>query len=352
MTGVATETAKMKTSTPMNMDTRVTIFPSFGLGDSLIQLTLAYNLAQSGCHVTYYSDHVWSLGRYVTGVEIRPIPNYADVEALLRSAEIILYDSGSGFLTPMPAELKDWFAANAVCYSMTHGLPQHQSVTAAALRRRLASSRKSQAEKWLRLNRSVRSRSFGLGSRPVAQQLAKSAGDLLGLKSVTFDNGLRIPRNRTPGHPDRVIIHPTSGNPVKNWSPRYFVQLAYALKVEGWQVAFSVAASERDAWLATPGACFETPQFESLCDLAHYYADSAAFIGNDSGCAHLASCIGLPNLVIFKRWRRYPPWRPAWTAPRVVFPRTLDSKDWQNHLSAFRVHEIFKQMMAGVVRSL
>jgi len=330
------------------VETKVAIFPSHGLGDSLIQLALANNLARNGCRVTYYSDHMHVLRRYVSaGIEVRPQPVYQQVLQELTDAEIVLYDTDAPFTVHLPPGLERWFANHGVCYSMTHGQPRHQWVTATALRRRLMPAHRDQAEVWLRLNRSLRSRTFGFGSQPVVYQLATSVTALLELKYKTYGNGLAVPRSTLPRHPDRVIIQPTSGRPIKNWSPRYFVQLAYALKVEGWQVAFSVAPTERKAWLRTPGACFETPLFDSLEHVAHYYADSAAFIGNDSGCAHLASCIGLPNLVIFRRWRRYPPWRPAWTPPRVVFPRTFDAKDWQQHLSVFRVHEVFRKMIAA-----
>jgi ADP-heptose:LPS heptosyltransferase len=102
-----------------------------------------------------------------------------------------------------------------------------------------------------------------------------------------------VPRIPVPEIPrTRVVVHPFSGSPRKNWPLDRFQALARALDAE-WAIAPD--GSER---------------FSNLYDLACWLASARLFVGNDSGVTHLASAVGTPVVALFG------PTDPAVWAPR------------------------------------
>lgn len=79
----------------------------------------------------------------------------------------------------------------------------------------------------------------------------------------------------------RVIVHPHSGSPKKNWPIERFRELARRFNAE-WAV--------RDDG---------TPMIEDLYQLACWLASAAVYVGNDSGITHLASAVGTPVVALF-----------------------------------------------------
>jgi ADP-heptose:LPS heptosyltransferase len=171
----------------------------------------------------------------------------------------------------------------------------------------------------------------------VVRQLTDRIVGLLSLAEKTYANGLEVPRPDDAAARRRVIIHPTSSSPAKNWLPDRFIELAARLRCAGWAPVFTVAPQEQAEWQARVGADSELRVFPGLKQLAAFYATATAFVGNDSGAGHLASCIGVPTVLIYKRWRRHPPWRHGWAPTRVVFARGLSTNDWQSRVSVDRV---------------
>lgn len=323
---------------------RVAIVPSHGLGDGLIQLVLANNLCLNGCDVTYFHDYMAQMAEYVEGIRVLSMPPRDAAVAAFREAHIVLYDIDSRFSRSMPADTATWLAGNGICYSMTHTAPRAPVIAAAELRRRLPAGHRHDAEGFLRLNRSLRDTGACWRRKPIARQLADNAGDLLRLERRTYSNGVRVPGPgavRSAGA--AVAIHPTSSHPGKSWDADRFVQLARLLRRDGWRPVFTVSPQERPEWTRIADG-FEVPSFQSVKALADYYRRAQAFIGNDSGNAHLASCLELPNLVIHRHWRSDSPWRPGWKEPRVVSSRALSRADWQKSISVERVYRAFSSM--------
>ncbi len=327
------------------MSPHIAIFSSHGLGDGLIQLTMANNFFLNGYRVTYFNDYVSQLDGYIPEIKVLPFPDYTEVVALLADVNIILYDSNSEFVRQLPDELVHWFSENGICYSLSRFRPKHSIISEEKIEARLEGLANGLASRLIKLNCSLRKIATGRNRLPMACHLSNILKSLIGLKSITCENGIRLKQGDIYLDKKRVIIHPDSSNEEKNWFPDQFVKLSERLKKEGWDPVFTVSSDERMKWLEIVDGRFDVPVFDSIKSLADFYASSAAFIGNDSGNAHLASCIGVPYLVIHKRWRKNPPWRPAWGKGKVIYPRTLSRKNWQHKISVEKVLAAFHELM-------
>jgi len=151
----------------------------------------------------------------------------------------------------------------------------------------------------------------------------------------------------------RVLIHPFSSNPIKNWHLKGFIAVADQLKRQGWQPLFTFSPDEeaqlvpllkgRHEWLLTP----------SLAELAEGYRSACALIGNDSGNGHLASSLGLPVLTIMNVMKNNYRWRPCWSPNRLIaglIPFKAANHLWHYSLSAGKVVRAFEQLMAAPAR--
>ncbi|NGX39147.1 MAG: hypothetical protein KR126chlam1_00469 [Chlamydiae bacterium] len=186
------------------------------------------------------------------------------------------------------------------------------------------------------------------GSQPFVDNLAAFCRDSLYLEDVVKDNGIILPKHvKKHSFPRRVIIHPTSSRPGKNWSKGKFLSLAKRLELDGFEPVFILTEEEKVDWPEV-----DAPSFPSLCDLTYFVAESGAMVGNDSGIGHLASCMGLPTLTICRSRLAANFWRPAWAKGEVVVPphwipnlkgmRWRDQK-WQHFVPVKTVERAFYQ---------
>ncbi len=109
-----------------------------------------------------------------------------------------------------------------------------------------------------------------------------------------------IPRIPIPSQAieDFVVIHPFASAPQKRWPMANFRVVAEQLGVPV-------------KWTAGPEEPLQDAvRFEDLYELACWLATARAYIGNDSGIAHLAAAVGTPVVAIFLT-----------TDPRVWAPR-------------------------------
>ena len=106
---------------------------------------------------------------------------------------------------------------------------------------------------------------------------------------------------RLPAPGDRVLaIHPGSGGVAKNWPVERFLDLAARVKEErGLTPLFicgeadhALAPTLRESGVAVLPTC-------PLTELAPILAACAGYVGNDSGIAHLAACVGTPTVALF-----------------------------------------------------
>lgn len=98
-----------------------------------------------------------------------------------------------------------------------------------------------------------------------------------------------VPRIAVPAQPrgDFVVIHPFASSAAKRWPLENFRQ-----------VAAQLSAPVR--WCAGPQEPLEDAvRIGDLYELAGWLSTARAYLGNDSGIAHLAAAVGVPVVAIF-----------------------------------------------------
>lgn len=103
-----------------------------------------------------------------------------------------------------------------------------------------------------------------------------------------------IPRIAVPETPvqDFIAIHPFASSIQKRWPMDHFRAVAAYL---GVPVKWTAGPDES----LPPDLIKNSVRFEDLYDLARWLAGARAYIGNDSGIAHLAAGVGTPVVAIF-----------------------------------------------------
>lgn len=186
--------------------------------------------------------------------------------------------------------------------------------------------------------------------KPIASNLAMACHKTLGT-DLSKENNLSVPEEKTfQKYPKRVVIHPTSNDPKRNWKKEQFLTLAKQLENEGYTVSFCVAPDEKSGW---DGVLL--PSFKNLKEVAAYLYESGFLVGNDSGIGHLASSLGIPTLTISGNPKRVRLWRPDWTLGKVAtlpFPlpnfkginMRVRENHWQRFVSVGKVFKTFQEL--------
>lgn len=170
------------------------------------------------------------------------------------------------------------------------------------------------------------------GRLTFVENLKRFSHNKLHFPEAVMENGIQLPEGVFPRkHSKRVILHPTSSRPGKNWPEEKFLALAAMLEKERFEPVFILSKEEKKSWPAMP---FSVPDFETLSDLTAFIAESGSMIGNDSGIGHLASCLGLPTVTICRSKLTANFWRPAWTKGSVITPPTF-----LPNLKGFRIRD-------------
>jgi heptosyltransferase III len=102
-----------------------------------------------------------------------------------------------------------------------------------------------------------------------------------------------IPRIAVPPTPlqDFIVIHPFASSLQKRWPMERFRAVAVNL---GVPVRWTAGPEE-----PLEGHLEDAVRFDDLYGLASWLAGARAYIGNDSGIAHLAAAVGTPVVAIF-----------------------------------------------------
>ncbi len=153
---------------------------------------------------------------------------------------------------------------------------------------------------------------------PFAMQISQSMEKLLGKPSPQVSNQIVISKDHSfRKYPRRIVIHPTSNDIRKDWTPSQYLTLANILSTNGYEVTFTLSKAEEKTWkkhlLGTLFSLLTT----SLKDLASYLYESGYFIGSDSGVGHLASNIGIPTLTIGGNPKNLRLWRPGFSLGKI-----------------------------------
>jgi len=328
-----------------NTHIKVAILPSLGMGDALIEMVIANNLALNNYDVTFFSDFGYQLEHFISNYHVKPTPSAESLENQLRNQHIILADPSSAYIKSLSQADSDWLRENAIFYRVNSPLQRHEKcANIDSISSRLPTLKHDhnvkQAEFFIRFSKNMK-RSL-LVREPLIYDIAHFLKHNIGLKNASIANGVKIPRRAIDK--TKIIIHPTSSKPFKNWDPKKFVETAKILKNNGYNPIFTVSPSEQKEWQNLCGDDFDVPNFKDIKELALFYSDAAWFIGNDSGNAHLASLIGIPTLQLFRRCRKKPTWRASWSENKIItanFPYCISKKKWQQGLSVEKVIDEF-----------
>lgn len=271
-------------SNPFSRSHSIAIFPCIGLGDGLISNVLAHNLALAGHKVTVYHPILPHLQPLFPNLSFSNRP-----DALPPSLDHYLF-----FYEKLP-----WMQ------TMIESAGEKATIL------NPIATPNTDYPYW-------EEGEFD-GRIPFAHNLVHYLKKKWEIKDPILSNGIKLPPEVIPRkYPKRVIIHPTSSRPGKNWSQKKFLQLANRLNNEGYEPSFILTKDEQESW-PDVGA----PKFTNLCELAAYIAESGSMIGNDSGIGHLASCLGIPTLTICRSQMSADFWRPAFHDGEVVVPPRL-----------------------------
>lgn len=106
---------------------------------------------------------------------------------------------------------------------------------------------------------------------------------------------------------NEVLVHTGAGQPVRVWPLDRYHALVRRLVSCGYRVRLACDADQRPWWARAGVAEVTAPG--SVTELIALIDRAGAFVGNDSGPAHLAAACGVPTFTIFG------PQLPEWFAP-------------------------------------
>ncbi|MGH1539928.1 MAG: glycosyltransferase family 9 protein [Arenicella sp.] len=335
--------SKLKENAALVSD--VALVSSQGLGDGLLQLVFAQNLVRQGYSVTFYQNHMSSLSPIIDLVKVSPYLDASSMQQALAEHKVVLFDQGSRFARRMLPEF-DQVPDHFIAYVVSRSALAHE-LELSKFMEHLQQLNSLSLQKLSGFNRSIRHPVKH--SYSVSEHFQWIAKKVLNIDHYDLLPAMNIPESWYKKKYDkRVLIHPTSSMEIKNWSPHRFLELAENLHSLGWNPEFTVAPDEWERWNSWLNGRYLAPCFSSILELAHYYYESAAFIGNDSGNGHLASAMGLPVLTIFNRKKLSYPWRPGWSPNQVVapwLPKSLVADKWSDYLSVKRVLSVFVKLV-------
>jgi len=285
------------------------VISCLGLGDGLLALVLSNNLALNGHQVETFHPFLDQLQDWFPHLPIRPFPGENIIEEF--QSFFFIYDKKMDAL--IEKCLKKYPRSTYVLNPIA--------------------TPKCDYRYWEvgRFN----------GRLPFAENLMHFCKNVLGLEQVTKENGIKRPSGLQK-FPKRVIIHPTSSRPSKNWPKEKFLELSKRLQQQGYEPVWILTEQERKQW---PDC--EAPIFPNLSAIATCVAEAGSMIGNDSGIGHLASCLGLPTVTICRHGMVADFWKPCWSRGEIVLP-----PKWIPNLKGFRFRDKHWQKFVPVERVL
>lgn len=298
-------------------DCEVAVVPALGLGDSLIYLLIALNLARGGYSVTLLSNHLVHLDAWLPDIRCIPFPCPDETHRLCDDYDLVITDCG-GIVARMPQDA-EWLAERFVFLGTLRVDAAYVKDHHARCFQRLGSEK---AELLKPLSSCAGAlRVIGDDRVTMVEQAVAFCRSRLGLDQAEADIGFRLPEHLVARrYPLRVMIHPTSYNAKKNWPAEKYLSLARRLKARGYDPQFVLSPKERDEWAMLFEPEFTVPRLADTQKLAEYLYESGYVIGNDSGVGHLASALGVPVLTLFRKRRDGFCWRPGWGRNEVIRP--------------------------------
>lgn len=271
---------------------KAAVIPSKGIGDALLMMIASHQLHLQGYQVTTYHPKLHELETWFPGHHFGFL---SSPEQLANRYDLIVVQNDNSKQAQVLKQLK----------------PDHVSLFYAGY----------QSQKHLPLTSTDQILSTAF---PMADNIALAIANLLKLPTFSKSNGLCV-----PGHlcfqkfEKRILIHPSSSEPKKNWEMDKFIDLATRLKQRGYEPYFVLSKEEEQQWKKQLPAYLPIVFFPNLDQLAAFVYESALVIGNDSLLGHLASNLNLPTIIVGPSKRQMKLWRPAWRKGVVITPSRL-----------------------------
>jgi heptosyltransferase III len=262
---------------------KIAVFSCAGLGDCLLTLILSHNLASQGHEVVTFHPFMAEMQGWFPHLKIRPFP--PRLEEFDRF--FVVYEKSAWMMQVLEACLARYREKTTVLNPIATPNTDYPYWEEGRFD----------------------------GNHPFADNLVAFCKNILGIAEAVKSNGMALPSGLQPRRfPKRVVIHPTSSRPGKNWPRHKFLKLAAKLIEKGYEPVFIVSPKERAEWP-------EAPLFPSLDAVARFVYESGTMIGNDSGIGHLASMLGVPTVSLFKNERTAHFWSPSFAPWKICLPQ-------------------------------
>lgn len=293
------------------MGIRAAIFLHNGLGDGVNGLVLSNNLQLNGWRVDTYQNTMGAMGSWIPHLSILSYPALSDLSRILASYDwfFVVHNDTDEFVLKLIEEGKRRFPDRLkVIYLFPSKYIVNEPYYADCLIEPALS---------------------------IADNLRIFCEKILHLPKITQSNGFIPPASLVHRKwMKRVVFHPTSAKPTRNWPREKFVKLALHLKDEGYEICFIPGEKEYPAWSDVEDLGVKLVKFSTLDALARFIYESAYLIGNDSGLGHLASSLGIPVLTFCRKKSWANMWAPSFQKGVVLTPSSLIP-----NISGFRLRD-------------
>lgn len=121
-----------------------------------------------------------------------------------------------------------------------------------------------------------------------------------------------------PRRAGEVLVHSGAGQKVRVWPLERYQQIVSRLRQLNYKVQVACDPDQHAWWQQAGETAIITPQ--SVTELMDLMDRAGAFLGNDSGPAHLAAISGVPTFVLFG------PQLPDWFAPLHPLGEWIEGK--------------------------
>ena len=336
---------------PEDNKVKIAVIASVGLGDGVILLILANNLARNNFDVFFYSNTISQLSEWLPNITVRPYPNKEIVEEELDEFDIVLADNKSIISNPnYPRSEFKRLREKYIYLSLGFTDPELINDHTQRLKERLSPEKFEQVKYLAKCAGEIR---FQHGKRNLnmVENSVIFCKEKLKLNDVTSDTGLVPPQklNLTKNKFNkRILLHPFSSAEKKNWKLKKFIKFAELIKKDGWEPVFLVAPYEQEKLQIENQHQFEAPLFPTISELAAYIYESHAIVCNNSGTMNLASALDLPSLSITYRGKNHR-WRPGWKTGLVITPiiklKIGEFRIWEQFITVGNIYKNFNKLI-------
>lgn len=294
----------------------IAIVPRVFMGDSLLYVSLASNLAAASYVVTVYSQVLAPLQPWFPQIRLLPHPPLSQMEEILAQYDLVIIDGVAPLLATADLQAIERYKARYMMLWTSYIDPKWQVANCEAFAAQFPPPLTTIAKQ---TGSSLRKIAEGA---PMAERMQVFCKERLLLQNSVTAIPITSPQDLIyQKQTNRIVIHPTSGTAERSWRQNQFIQLALHLKKRGFEPVFVLAPHEFMYWTKVCEKNKITmPLFADLNETARFLYESRLMIGNDSGIGHLASALAIPTLTLFNRRRTTFKYRPGFHPGELLTP--------------------------------